>query len=89
MEFKIVFPIASTVFSDSFKDAIKQYIETNRAMNINQMIIQEQSNRMQANIRYYNQNGRSKMGINMFPVAPTLAMPFMPMVVNIPNIDSL
>jgi hypothetical protein len=89
MEFKIVFPVVSTVFSDSFKDAIKQYIETNRAMNINQMIIHDRMNRMQANIRYYNQDGRSKMGINMFPVAPTLAMPFMPMVVNIPNIDSL
>lgn len=84
MEFKIVFPVVSTVFSDSFKDAIKQYIEMNRAMNINQMIIQDQMNRMQANIRYYNQDGRSKMGINMFPVPPTMAMPIVPMVVNIP-----
>jgi len=89
MEFKIVFPVISTVYSDSFKDAIKQYIETNRAMNINQMIIHDRMNRMQANIRYYNQDGRSKMGINMFPVAPTLAMPFTPMVFNIPNLNSL
>ena len=89
MEFKIVFPVISTVYSDSFKDAIKQYIETNRAMNINQMIIHDRMNRMQANIRYYNQDGRSKMGINMFPVAPTVAMPFMPMVFNIPNLNSL
>jgi hypothetical protein len=89
MEFKIVFPVISTVYSDSFKDAIKQYIETNRAMNINQMIIHDRMNRMQANIRYYNQDGRSKMGINMFPVPPTLAMPFMPMVFNIPNLNSL
>jgi len=81
MEFKIVFPVVSTVFSDSFKDAIKQYIEMNRAMNINQMIIQDQMNRMQANIRYYNQDGRSKMGINMFPVPPSMIVP---MVVNIP-----
>jgi hypothetical protein len=82
MEFKIVFPVVSTVFSDSFKDAIKQYIETNRAMNINQMIIQERMNRMQANIRYYNQDGRSKMGINMFPIPLNMGMP---MVVNIPS----
>jgi hypothetical protein len=89
MEFQIVFPVVSTVYSDSFKDAIKQYIETNRAMNINQMIIHDRMNRMQANIRYYNQDGRSKMGINMFPVPQTLAMPFMPMVFNIPNLNSL
>lgn len=82
MEFKIVFPVVSTVFSDSFKDAIKQYIETNRAININQMIIQERMNRMQANIRYYNQDGRSKIGINMFPVPLNMGMP---MVVNIPS----
>jgi hypothetical protein len=82
MEFKIVFPVVTTVFSDSFKDAIKQYIETNRAMNINQMIIQERMNRMQANIRYYNQDGRSKMGINMFPIPLNMGMP---MVVNIPS----
>ena len=82
MEFKIVFPVVSTVFSDSFKDAIKQYIETNRAMNINQMIIQDRMNRMQANIRYYNQDGRSKMGINMFPIPLNMGMP---MVVNIPS----
>ena len=84
MEFKIVFPVVSTVFSDSFKDAIKQYIEINRSMNINQMIIHDQMNRMQANIRYYNQDGRSKMGINMFPVSPSMAIPIIPIIVNIP-----
>ncbi len=81
MEFKIVFPVASTVVSDSFKDAIKQYIEINRAMDIRQMIIHDQMNRMQANIRYYNKEGRNKMGINMFPVSSNTPMP-LPMVIN-------
>ena len=86
MEFKIVFPVVSTVFSDSFKDAIKQYIEMNRAMNINQMIIQDQMNRMQANIRYYEQDGRNKIGINMFPVLTDYPIiPIMPTVVQVPN----
>jgi len=85
MEFQIVFPVVSTVLGDSFKDAIKYYIETNRAFDINQMILQDRMNRMQANIRYYDEDGRRKMGINMFPVGPTVVTPFMPMVVNLPK----
>jgi hypothetical protein len=68
MLFTISFPLEDTIDSDSFKDAIKKYININRNIKINQMIIADQSNRMRANIRYYTENGRDKVGINMFPI---------------------
>jgi hypothetical protein len=85
------------------------------------MIVKDQSRQIEANINYYKQDGRNKVGINMFPVGlqypvpivtndtyipPVMTnpigispfmpfspiplspvnIPFMPTVINIPNI---
>jgi len=117
MIFQIVYPFESTIYGDSFKEAIKTFIKLNHNLNVSKMIISDQSKHIQANINYYKEDGRNKVGINMFPVGlqypnsvpirmtdsslfsplmplspiplspvSTISMPFIPTVINIPNI---
>jgi len=44
-------------------------------LQINNMIITDQTRNMQANIKYYQQDGRNKVGINMFPVGLQYPIP--------------
>lgn len=121
MIFTVTFPFESVIYGDSFKDAIKNFVKLNHNLNINKMIITDQKRNMEASINYYKEDGRNKVGINMFPVGypfPTpivvndtyvpsrvtdgivvnpylpisplpispVGIPFVPTVINIPNI---
>jgi hypothetical protein len=72
MIYNIILPRPQTIDAMSFKDAIKRYIRDNEIINnesrIRQMIIADQYNHMNANIKYYTQDGRNKMGIDMYPM---------------------
>jgi hypothetical protein len=71
MIYQVVYPFATSIYGDTFKEAIKNYIKLNHNLNISQMIVKDQTNHMQANIKYYQQDGRNRVGINMFPVSST------------------
>lgn len=95
MEFKIIYPMESIIYGDSFKNAIKNFIKINHNLQISKMIVTDQTRNMQAQIKYYQQDGRNKVGINMFPgpvvtnntyIPPMHVMPFIPTVINIPNV---
>lgn len=73
--FKIVFPFESTIYGDSFKTAVKNFIKLNHNFNITKLIIQDQQNRIEANLNYYKEDGRNKVGINMFPVGLEYPVP--------------
>ena len=68
IQFKITYPMESIIYGDSFKEAVKNYIKLNHNLDITRMIIQDKSRNMEAQIKYYQQDGRNKVGINMFPV---------------------
>ena len=68
MEFKIIYPMESIIYGDSFKNAIKTFIKINHNLQISKMIVTDQTRNMQAQIKYYQQDGRNKVGINMFPM---------------------
>lgn len=123
MIFQVVFPFESTIYGDSFKEAVKNFIKLNHNLNITKMIVKDQSKQIEAKMNYYKEDGRNKVGINMFPVGlqyPTpivtndtfipqqivdgsqmpffplsplsmspvspMSIPFMPTVINIPNV---
>ena len=129
MEFKIIYPLESLIYGDSFKNAIKNFIKINHNLQISKMIVTDRTRNMQAQIKYYQEDGRNKVGINMFPVgldqpipivtdsntyippryvspsnsmlpfsplvnsilplsplSPLITMPFIPTVINIPNV---
>jgi len=75
MIFQVVFPFESTLYGNSFKEAVKNFIKLNHNLNITKMIIKDQSNQIEANINYYKEDGRNKVGINMFPVGLQYPIP--------------
>jgi|UniRef100_A0A6C0ED92 hypothetical protein len=68
MIYQVLSPFASTVNADSFKEAIKNFVKLNHNLNINDLIIKDQSRHMTAKINYYKKDGRNKVGINMYPI---------------------
>ena len=68
MLFKIVAPIVADIYGDSFKDAVKNFIKINHGLNIHHLIVKDQTQHIDARIKYYQEDGRNKVGINMFPV---------------------
>jgi len=85
MIYQIVHPFTETIYGDSFKQAIKNYIKINRNLNINQMIVTDQTNHIKATMKYYKEDIRNKVGINIVPVSNTApyltvgATPFLPL----------
>jgi hypothetical protein len=68
MLFKIVTPIVADIYGESFKDAVKNFIKINHGLNIHHMIVKDQNQHIDARIKYYQEDGRNKVGINMFPI---------------------
>jgi hypothetical protein len=75
--FQVVYPYESTIYGDSFKEAIKQFVKLNHDININKMIIKDRQKQMIASINYYKQDSRNKVGINMYPVGLDYPIPIL------------
>ncbi len=67
MAFQIVYPIVATIDGDSFKDAIKNYVKLNYDYNLTSIIITDQMRYMKANLNYYKDNSKQKVGISLAP----------------------
>ena len=70
MIYSVVYPYPSVIDADSFKEAIKQYVKINHNVNINQMILSDKMNHVNADLNYYRKNNVDKVGINMYPISP-------------------
>ena len=70
MIYSVVYPYPSVIDADSFKEAIKQYVKINHNVNINQMILSDKMNHVNAELNYYRKNNVDKVGINMYPISP-------------------
>jgi hypothetical protein len=68
MIFNVISPIVTTINGDSMKEAIKNFIKINHNLNITNMIIKDQSHNVEARMKYYQHDGRNKVGINMYPI---------------------
>jgi len=68
MIYQIVSPVVASIQGDSFKEAIKNYVKFNHNLNITNLIIKDQSDHAyEARLRYYTQNERNKVGIDVYP----------------------
>lgn len=74
MKFSVVYPYPSMIDADSFKEAIKQYVKINHNININQMILNDRVNHVNAELNYYRKNNVDKVGINMYPISPNYSI---------------
>lgn len=81
MLFQIVQPFVADIYGDSFKEAVKNYVKFNHNLNITNMIIKDQSNHYNTQLRYYTENNKNKVGIDVYPytnvsypiIAPVIA----------------
>jgi len=88
MIYQIVSPVVATIEGDSFKEAIKNYVKFNHNLNIRNLIVKDQANHAyEAKLRYYMENQRNKVGIDVYPYTnvnypivpgPILSAPIIP-----------
>lgn len=88
MIYQIVSPVVATIEGDSFKEAIKNYVKFNHNLNIRNLIVKDQANHAyEAKLRYYMENQRNKVGIDVYPYTnvnypivpgPILSAPIVP-----------
>ena len=67
MIFQIVSPFVTTIEGDSFKEAIKNYVKFNQNLNVTNLIIRDQADHYEARLRYYTENQKNKVGIDVYP----------------------
>ena len=90
MIYQIVSPVVATIEGDSFKEAIKNYVKFNHNLNIRNLIVKDQANHAyEAKLRYYMENQRNKVGIDVYPYtninypiipAPIISTPVNPII---------
>ena len=72
MNYQVLSPIPTFITADSFKEAIKNYINMNYNRNINYMIIEsmqeKQEKFLRAHLSYYMKDDRQKVKIVMTPI---------------------
>lgn len=69
MSYQIVYPYPAvmSIDADSFKDAVKFYAKLNYNFAINSLIIKDQNRYMRADLNYFNEGKKKKVGISLFP----------------------
>lgn len=75
--YNIVSPIVTSVNAVDLHSAIKQFAKLYRNLNINSMIIKDQYRHYKTHLKYYQHDGRNKVGINYYPYPQYTAIPLM------------
>jgi hypothetical protein len=67
MIFQVVSPITMSINGDSFKDAVKNFVKLNYDLNLSSIILTDQARYMQANLNYFKNENKDKVGIRLLP----------------------
>ena len=70
IQYKIVSPMQVDIMGESVTDAIKKFIKMNHELAINKLILQDEGKRMYARIRYFEDQNKHKVGIDVYPTLP-------------------
>jgi hypothetical protein len=65
MYYQILSPIVTKVEGDSLAEAIKMFVKVNHANQFRNLVIADQMNKYNANIEYYKNNNKNKIGISI------------------------
>ena len=68
MIYNIVSPFQYEIQGDDYITAIKNFIKLNHNLQIQQMIFQDRQKYIMANMKYYQQNKKNKVGIDTYPL---------------------
>ena len=72
--FQVIQPFFYTISADTMNSAIKNFVKLHHDLNINSIIIKDQSQHYQANLKYFTEDGRNRVGINTFPYNGTITI---------------
>mgnify|MGYP001501309150 CR=1 FL=1 len=65
--YQVVQPFYYSISADTVNSAIKNFVKIHHDLNLNSIIIKDQSRHIQANLKYFTEDGRNRVGINTFP----------------------
>lgn len=73
MYYNIIYPFNQTISGDTLSEAIKNYVKLNYDIKLTNLIVQDlnKNNFFKTNIKHYVNDGRNKVGINIFPTNST------------------
>ena len=58
--YQVVQPFYYTISADTVNSAIKNFVKIHHDLNLNSIIIKDQSKHIQANIKYFTEDGRNR-----------------------------
>jgi len=67
MLYQIVQPFFYEISADSVNNAIKNFVKIHNNLNITNLIIANQHNKYQAQMKYFDEEGKHRVGINIYP----------------------
>jgi len=67
MLYQVVEPITMAINGDSFKDAVKNFVKMNHELSLSSLILTDQQRYMKANLNFYKESEKHKVGISLFP----------------------
>ena len=65
--YQVVQPFQYAISADTVNEAIKNFVKIHRNLNLNQIIITDQTNHWEAKMKYFIEDGRNRVGINAYP----------------------
>ena len=63
--YQVVQPFFYTLSANTVNEAIKNFVKIHHDLNLNNIIITDQTKNYKANFKYFHQDGRNKVGINL------------------------
>lgn len=67
MLYQIVQPFFYEISADSVNNAIKNFVKIHHNLNITNLIISNEYHKYQAKMKYFNENDKFRVGINVYP----------------------
>lgn len=65
--YQVIQPFTYSISANTLNEAIKNFVKIHHGLNLQNIIIADQTNHYQANFRYFTEDGRNRVGINTYP----------------------
>ena len=72
--YQVVQPFVYSISANTVNEAIKNFVKIHHNLNLNNIIITDQKNNYEANLRYFVEDGRNRVGINTFPYSGPIVL---------------
>ena len=67
ISYQVIQPFLYNISGNTLNEAIKNFVKIHHDLNLQNIIIADQNTHYQANLRYFYEDGRNRVGINTYP----------------------